>query len=311
MNNWPVAIATHAARDLIGKHAGKPSGWSTLLAFLEKAECLGFDGVDIATTVFDVSLSREWWMDLSRQIELRNLRIASINCLRSSLADPDHWRSAENRIEAALRHAAELGIPSVNVSLAVPPERADANAQRMQRAPLGSSRTATEEDFRLTARRLDRLAEIGSEANVAVAVELHHASIADTAPATLRLLEFCEQGVEVNPDLVNELWAFDTVAADWRDTLSALAPYTHSIWHVKNCWRRTEGELSVAFEDAPLGNGEIDYQAAFSIMVDSGFTGWISIERSGPGDFLATAQDGIRFIRDWETTHQRKEEKHD
>ena len=107
-----------------------------------------------------------------------------------------------------------------------------------------------------------------------------------------------------NPDLVNELWAFETVKTNWRDTLVALAPLTGEIWHIKNC-RRLVDAGRTEFVDAPLDEGDIDYTEAVAIMRTAGFQGWVSIERSGEGDFLTTATRGRQFLHSLKSAKQR------
>lgn len=290
---WPIAVATHAARDQIGPVPAGDGPWRGWERWLDWVRDTGFDGVDLSTGVVPVERPDDWWRGLADSVRRRDLEIASINCLRSSLADPEHWRLGDARIRRALDLADLLGIPTVNVSLAIPPERADANACRMQAAPLGSSRTATAAQRRAT---LDRLRAIvaGRRGTADLVLELHHASVADTAPTAVDLAQAA--GIPLNPDLVNELWAFDEPERDWRETLRMCSPVSSGIWHVKNCRRTTAPDGTVRFADAPLDDGEIDYAEAIGIMRGAGFDGWVSIERSGAGDFPATATRGIDFL---------------
>ncbi len=293
---WPVAVATHAARDIIGRPPPGDFGhWEGLDRFLAYARETGFDGIDVSTSLIDGRRDDRWWSTLAAAVSAAGLEIASINCLRSSLADRDYWGLAAARIRRALIIADALDIPSVNVSLAVPPERLDANAHRQLALPPGSSKTCTEEELDRTAEQLQELADLADSLRTRLVVELHHCSVADTADSVLALLKRVGRPLAVNPDVVNELWAFDRVLANWRDTLTALAPVSGGIWHVKNC-RRTAVDGRVEFVDAPLGEGDVDYAEAVSVMQAAGFEGWLSIERSGPGDFLATAAQGIAFL---------------
>lgn len=290
---WPVAIATHAAREQIGPVPDDEGIWWGWEAWLDWVRARGFDGVDVSTGVAPVERSDDWWRELAASARRRDLELASINCLRSSLADPEHWQLGDARIRRAIDVAAMLGIPTVNVSLAIPPERGDANACRLQASPLGSSRTATAAQRRATAERLRALVPARSD-GPAVVLELHHASIADTAPSAIELA--ATVGIPLNPDLVNELWAFDEPERDWADSLRMCAPVSGGIWHVKNCRRVVRPDGAIEFHDAPLDDGDLDYVEALQIMADAGFEGWLSIERSGGDDFPATAERGIDFL---------------
>lgn len=295
---WPVAVATHAARDAIGSAPGPDQRWRSLEQWLDWVAEAGFDGVDLSSSVFPLERSDAWWHGIGMLAADRGLRLASINCLRSSLADVDYWHLGDQRIRRAVQIGHLLDIPTVNISLAVPAERLDVNAHRQQQSPPGSSRVATEAERQATRDRLAAIRDVTPAGGPALVVELHHGSLVDTAGSLLSLA--LDLGIAVNPDLVNELWAFDRIEASWQTSLEMLAPVSGGVWHVKNC-RRRKREAGVVFEDAPLDVGDIDYRAAIAVMAESGFEGWISIERSNVGDFVSTATRGLAFIRSLHT----------
>jgi sugar phosphate isomerase/epimerase len=133
---------------------------------------------------------------------------------------------------------------------------------------------------------------------VALSIETHHASLADTGAATLRLWRLTgDAAVGINPDLVNAYWAYATPEEDWRETLALLAPHAN-VWHVKNVQRvETDPGRRAVYLGTSLQAGDIDHRAAVRAMRDAGFDGWVSIERGGPGDALGQALGGLRYFR--------------
>lgn len=298
---WPVAVATHAARDLIGPEPEDGSRWTGLESFATWAAETGFDGVDASSSVLVLERPDGWWRDVAAVLADRGLRLASLNCLRSSLADPDHWHLGDARIRRAFEVARLLDVPTVNVSLAVPAERLDANAFRQVATPPGSSRSAAASELSATVERLRVLYRWAGEDAARLVLELHHCSVVDTADSLRDVLDqLADDGaahpVLGNPDLVNELWAFDRIESPWQESLAHLAPVSGGIWHLKNVRQRTTPE-GHQFVDASLGDGDIDYRAAVATMGNAGFQGWLSIERAGAGDFRTTATDGLHFLR--------------
>jgi sugar phosphate isomerase/epimerase len=297
-----IAVATHAARSTIGVAPdGDFQRWVGLDRFAAFASEAGFDGVDASTSVWSVDRGLEWWRSLQTSLAHDGLELASINCLRSSVADEQYGELGSHRIRGAVRIARELGIPSVNISLAVPPERLDANEHRQLARPPGSSLVASPEERDRTLRVLNDIADEAGADGPELVLELHHCSVVDTASALAETLGSLGGRYAANADLVNELWAFEEIETDWRESLASLAPLSGAIWHVKNF--TLEGRT---FVDAPLDDGFIDYRSATRMMRDAGFHGWISIERSGDGDFLSTSARGLAFLRSLDTPHQQR-----
>ena len=256
---WPVAVATHAARDVIGSAPG--SGFER---FLDWAVAAGFDGIDLSNSV---------------------------------LYD-DYAAESMERIRWSIRAAAALEAPVVSLSLALPQQVDDCNQFRGLNHSMGCSRGASDQTFEATALRLRDLAAEARNMGVALSIETHHASLADTGAATLKLWQMVDDdSVGLNPDLVNVLWAYATPEEDWRETLRLLAPHAN-LWHVKNV-RRVELEPGqrAAYIGTSLGEGDIDHRWAVAGMRQAGFAGWVSIERGGGGDALAELRAGLAYLR--------------
>lgn len=290
-----LALASHACVPLIGTPGlAEPREWEGLRGFAELATASGFDGVDLSSGVFPLVADDKWWLSVRDVVTDHGLRVASVNSLRTSLCDPAFGEAGLQRALRALEVASLIGSDTMNLALGVPFERLDANRYMGVERPPGSSITATDADFRLSARRLDVLAARAEMVGVGLVLELHYNSIADTASSIDRLFELMERRIPVNPDLVNAVWSSAEPEDDWRRTLERLVPRSGGVWHVKNCLPRAGESMPV---DAPLGAGVVDHAEALSILDAAGYTGWISVESCGAPDYVRVAQDGGSFLR--------------
>ena len=297
---WPVATATHAGRDAIG---AAPSGsvlWPGMLRFIGWAARTGFDGIDLSDSVVPFDRSGVGKLgDLFAAVRDNGLRFGGLNLLRCSLADPHYGLENVDRIRRSIDACAELDAGIVNISLALPRAVDDCNRYRGLDHARGGSLQGTDSDFEVTAERLRELAGEARKASVALSIELHHASLADSGAATLRLHNLtADKAVGVNPDLVNGYWSYCTPLEDWRQQLRMLAPLTN-IWHVKNVQRvETETGARAEYLGTSLGDGDVDYHWACRTMRDAGFSGWVSIERGGAGDALRTMGQSLDYLND-------------
>jgi sugar phosphate isomerase/epimerase len=294
-----IAVATHAARAFIGqRHPGTSvRDWRGMRSFLAWASAAGFDGIDLSDSVFDFRQPTHDLADLGHLLAEYGLPVPALNCLRASLCDRDYSELSDVRIRAALDAADRLGTEVVNISLAVPPQRLDCNRYRGGLTSPGSSRQASDADFAVTARRLTELVSLADSIGVRLSVEMHHCSIADTSASVLRLIDqVSSPTLGCNPDIINMYWAYSEPEEDCLESLERLAPASN-LWHVKNARRIlvADGEMA-AFIGTHLHSGDVDYRLANVKMHDAGFSGWVSIERAGPGDFLYTAEESLRYL---------------
>jgi sugar phosphate isomerase/epimerase len=287
--SWRYAIATHAVRGLIAE-----AGFE---GFLDRAAEAGFDGIDLSDSALPVDRPGTDWTPVLRAATARGLKVAALNLLHAGLSYPDHAADSVARARSAIDAAAALSADVVSISLALPDAVGDGNAYRGGDYVMGSTREATVGDYERTAAHLARLVEEAASAGVALSIEVHHASVADTGASTLRIWRMVgDDRLGVNPDVVNVYWSYAEPEEDWRETLRLLAPLTN-LWHVKNVRRTVRGGRAT-YVNAPLGDGDIDYAEAAAIMRRAGFSGWVSLERGGPdGDSFQTACDGMDFLR--------------
>ena len=302
---WPVAAATHAAREAIGAAPGGAALWPGMRAFIAWAARTGFDGLDLSDTVVPFDCPAHGGLHELREAVIdHGIRVGALNLLRCSLSDPQYAGENADRVRCAIAACATLGAGLVSISLALPRVVDDCNIYRGLDHSRGSSLLASDADFERTARILRALGEEARCADVRLSIELHHASLADNGAATARLHTLIgdPEIVGVNPDLVNSYWAYATPEEDWREQLVLLAPLAN-LWHVKNVRRIViEPERRAEYLGASLGDGDIDYRWAFATMRDAGFTGWISIERGGGGDAFHVMSDSLRYLRNLMTT---------
>lgn len=293
---WRYAVATHAVRNLIAE-----AGFET---FLDRAAEAGFEGIDLSDSALPIDRPGIDWKPVIGAARRSGLRVPALNLLHAGLSYPDHDSDSVARIRCAIDAAAALEAEVVSVSLALPDAVGDGNAYRGGDYAMGSSREATVADYARTAAHLARLVAEAASADVALSIEMHHASVADTGASVLRLWRMVgDDRLGVNPDLVNAYWSYAEPEEDWRETLRLLAPLTN-LWHVKNVRRTLQGGRAT-YANAPLGEGDIDYAEAAAIMRRAGFSGWVSLERGGPeGNIFQTACDGMDFLRRSELAEQ-------
>jgi sugar phosphate isomerase/epimerase len=296
---WPVAIATHAARDAIGQPRAGETLWPGLVDFLRWSADAGFSGIDLSDSVFPFDTTASGLAELASAAADHGLRFAGLNLLRASFADPGYGADNLDRARRSVEAVALLDAGTLSISFAVPRQVADCNAYRGLDHSLGGSRLAGDRDFEITAERLRSLADEAQASGVALSIEVHHASIADNGASALRLLKLTDHpSVGVNPDLVNAYWAYATPEEDWRAQLRLLAPHAN-VWHVKNVLRvEVEAGVRSVFLGTSLADGDIDHRWACHVMREAGFTGWVSIERGGPGDALHMARAGLSYLVD-------------
>lgn len=269
------------------------------LAWIKRA---GFDGVEMG----------DFWMDFYRRpaAELETIRaeheaaglpIVALNCLRKAITWPRRAERSQSDLRRAVEVAGVLGAGIVNISLAVPHEiiGQTTDLNRGQRSSVGGSRQVSDEEVERAADFLRDLADSADPAGIALAIELHHNAITDTGAAVARLVRLIDRpNVGGNPDLGNLLWAYATPEETAETALTRVLAAGMNFWHVKNVQRVYVPELErAAYVHAALAEGDIDYRWALLAARQHGYDGWISIEGAGPGDTLAFAERGLRYLR--------------
>ncbi len=293
-----VAFATHAARSYPRPRWGGLPDAAQQDALFDWVAAQGFDGLDIGDTWVDFTLlDRDLATAMRERAQARGLPICALNALRKSLCSPAHGDASVRALAHAVDVAAWLGCPTLGISLSQPPATPGGRAVMGTTHSPGGSLEATSQDYDLTAARLRDLAARARPRGIALSVELHHCSLADTSAGVLRVLDAVNEGdVGANPDLINAYWAYAEPPETWREAIEALAPRSN-LWHVKNAQRVYMPELQRAvFLERTLGEGDVDYRWAIGAMRRAGFDGWISIENCGSGDPFEVTQAGRRYL---------------
>ena len=293
-----IAFATHAARTYPHPRWGGLPGAAEQEALFDWVAEQGFNGLDIGDTWVDFALlDRDLATAMRARAHARGLSICALNALRKSLCQPGHDEAHHRALAHAIDVAAWLDCPILSVSLSQQPDPPGAKATTGAAFSLGGSLDAKPEDYERTAARLRVLAGQARPLGIALSVELHHCSIADTSAGVLLVLDTAnERDIGANPDLINGYWAYAEPPETWRQAVEALAARTN-LWHVKNAQRVHMPELQRAvFLERTLGEGDVDYRWAAGAMRRAGFDGWISIENCGTSDPFAVTAAGRRYL---------------
>lgn len=294
-----IAFSTHAARSYPRKRWGGLPSVQEQDALFDWVAREGFDGLDVGDSWADFALlDQDGAKAMLRRAAERGLVVCALNCLRKTLCDTDMSEAHMKAIRHALEVAIWLECPTVSISLSLP------TAETGGKAPLGgdevpgSSATATDHDYASTALRLRKLSQQARELGIALSIELHHCSIADTSAGLLRVLaETSETNIGANPDLVNAYRAYAEPPETWQQALEALAGKVN-VWHVKNVQRVFIPESKRAvFIERGLADGDIDYRWATHKLRAAGFDGWIAIENSGMRDPFELTAGGLHYLR--------------
>jgi len=294
-----VALATHALRGYPPRVGGTPTRKSRRNLF-SWAQEKGFDGIEVGDWWFDFyTAEADDLVQLKQEMSEYGLEMAGFNCLRKCVTHPTVGKSNKRDLRRTIE-LAKVSRPSVvSISLSLAPEASGTPEDRvrgLQTSP-GGGAEAKEEEFVEAAAFLRELAEEAAVADVQVALELHHCSLADTSHRLLHILELANHpNLGANPDLGNLYWAYEEPEEPWYETVDRLAGKVN-LWHVKSVQRIHVPEVERSFfVHASLEEGDIDYRWALARFVAAGFDGYISVEGAGPGDLLSFAARGKAYL---------------
>lgn len=256
----------------------------------------GFDGVDVSDSWPFEALTAEAAAGVRAIAAAHGLQIPVISCMGKTLCHPTLGARNLQALQAALDTAVHLGAHIVNIALSIPRTPGVTPTMGAAHSP-GGSLQATADDFALTAARLRQLAEQAAARQLALSIELHDRSLADTSASLLQLLDAAGMpNIGSNPDLCNGYRAYETPPESWQAALAALLPRMN-LWHVNNLQRVHFTELQrAAFVERTLADGDVDYSLALRSVQASGFDGWVVIEYKGQGDAFATTAAGRHYL---------------
>ncbi|MBX6771411.1 MAG: sugar phosphate isomerase/epimerase [Chloroflexi bacterium] len=266
--------------------------------WLKKVKELGFDGLEIANNaVGGPQATSAQIQDLRRELEDAGLPCVAVRG-GGGFSHPRVAMVNRQRIEDAIRFAAQMGCRLVNTTVTTPTVPTLPGHFVGEPVSQGSSRDAHESDFEVTARVLRELARHAANHGIEISIEVHQHSIVDNSWSALHLLDLIDEpNVGVNPDLGNIFWTYDVPEETPEQAIVALAPRA-KYWHCKNLRRVYIPENHhTIFLRVPLPDGEIDYRFALSAMVAAGYQGYLAIEGAQLGDQLSADGRSIAYVK--------------
>ena len=263
--------------------------------YLPLVKAMGFDAVEVPV---DETADEHTTRDLARELQEHGLEIGAVRA-GGALNHPLTAGRAVQKLERAMRYAAWAGATVVNTALVSPPTHPNGpgSGRQGEQVSQGASRTASEQDFILTAERLRSAGHMAADVNVSIAIEVHQGSLADNSTATLHLLDLVGlPNVGANPDLGNIYWHYEYPEETAEAAIVALAPRA-VYWHCKNLRRQHIPELRRSFfQRVALPDGDLDYRFAIAAMVDVGYDGYLAVEGAREGDALTQDRRSAEYI---------------
>ena len=264
--------------------------------YLPLVKGMGFDAVEVPV---DDTADEHATRELTRELQGHGLELGAVRA-GGALNHPLTAGRAVQKLERAVRYAGWAGAPVVNTALVSPPTHPNGpgSGRQGEQVSQGASRTASEQDFILTAERLRSAGHMAADVNVSIAIEVHQGSLADNSTATLHLLDLVGlPNVGANPDLGNVYWHYEYPYETAEAAIVALAPRA-VYWHCKNLRRQHIPELRRSFfQRVALPDGDLDYRFAIAAMVDAGYDGYLAVEGAREGDALTQDRRGADYIR--------------
>jgi sugar phosphate isomerase/epimerase len=264
--------------------------------YLPLVKAMGFDAVEVPV---DEAADEHAARALATELHDHGLEVGAVRA-GGALHHALSADRAVRRLELAIRYASWAGAPIVNTALVSPPTHPDGpgSGRQGEQVSQGASRTASEQDFILTAERLRSAGHSAADLNVSIAVEVHQGSLADNSAATLHLLDLVGlPNVGANPDLGNIYWHYEFPEETAEAAIVALAPRA-VYWHCKNLRREHIPELRRSFfQRVPLPDGDLDYRFAIAAMLDAGYQGYLAVEGARDGDALSQDRRGAEYVR--------------
>ena len=173
------------------------------------------------------------------------------------------------------------------------------------------ARDATKDDYAEAATWMRRAADLASDHDMRLGVEIHGHTITETADTTLKLLEMVDRA---NVGAIHDAGNMYLVGADYgRQTVERLSDRLFHV-HVKDERRVTDESMAGAFnfetdrgvetfQPTLLGDGDVTYRPLFEALADTGYNGFVTDECHVPSDApdedIAIARNELAALRDY------------
>jgi len=154
-----------------------------------------------------------------------------------------------------------------------------------------TSAEASEEQYKVEAEKLVRMANVAKNYAITISVETHMGTICDTSTSTLKLINYINHDfVKVSLDFANIL-----IVNRNEDLQKVIEKFKDNIGyvHLKNCKYFAWGyDWNV-----PLEAGDINYHKVIAKLLQSGYSGLLGVEYCGTGDPNVFASKDIKYLR--------------
>ena len=274
---------------------GLPTDAADRQRFLKHAKEIGFDGIELpAMNLPDAEAAA-----LRSELEDAGMPCVAIRGGGGAAADPQVAAANKQRMVDAVHFVAKMGAGIVNSTVTTPPDDPGGKGTyRGESVSQGSSRQASDEDYKRTAKAVSEAAVIAADLGVEISIEIHQNSIADNSSSTLRLLGLIDApNVGINPDLGNIYWTYDIPEETCETAITAVAPHVN-YWHCKSLYRVHIPDLETAiYVQVPLPDGEIDYRFAIAALLDANYDGYLAIEGIRDGDQFHQDGRSVAYVK--------------
>ena len=274
---------------------GLPTDAADRQRFLKHAKKIGFEGIELP----GMSLPDAEIETFRSELEDAGMPCVAIRGGGGAAADPQVAAANKQRMVDAVHFAAKMGAGIVNSTVTTPPDDPGGKGTyRGESVSQGSSRQASDEDYKRTAKAVSEAAAVAADLGVEISIEIHQNSIADNSPSTLRLLGLIDaSNVGINPDLGNIYWTYDIPEETCEAAITAVAPHVN-YWHCKSLYRVHIPDLETAiYVQVPLPDGEIDYRFAIAALLDVNYDGYLAIEGIRDGDQFHQDGKSVAYVK--------------
>ena len=274
---------------------GLPTDAADRQRFLKHAKKIGFEGIELP----GMSLPDAEIETFRSELEDAGMPCVAIRGGGGAAADPQVAAANKQRMVDAVHFAAKMGAGIVNSTVTTPPDDPGGKGTyRGESVSQGSSRQASDEDYKRTAKAVSEAAAVAADLGVEISIEIHQNSIADNSPSTLRLLGLIDaSNVGINPDLGNIYWTYDIPEETCEAAITAVAPHVN-YWHCKSLYRVHIPDLETAiYVQVPLPDGEIDYRFAIAALLDVNYDGYLAIEGIRDGDQFHQDGRSVAYVK--------------
>jgi sugar phosphate isomerase/epimerase len=253
-----------------------------------RAKEYGYDGLEIWARHYAPDTIRDDLAEVSRIARQVGLKAPVINLHGNVIGDDPEERAGRLQwLKDLVPRLPDYGVTVANGfagSLIVDPNNWGLNG----------STAATDAHYERAAEAYRALGAIAARAGVLLTFEVHMNTIHDTARATKRLLEMIDSpAVKANIDAGNMRGVPPAEPApEGVQILGNWIAYAHC----KNCRRVSYLPVGVDY-DFLLKEGDVDYYAVVSALVQQGFQGPYCLEWSGYGDPSVPTREDLAYFK--------------